>query len=96
MVCYPTCWTCGERLPDGQEEGYCPPLMSVCQRTYPLLRWVCTCGRFIAEQDICQRNVIDPGSYYGVSTECHWHCSRCGFKQGDPRLVEIGTAVAAL
>jgi hypothetical protein len=91
MVCYPTCWTCGERLPEGQEEGYCSDL---CARTYRVFRWACTCGRFLSEENICMRNVLDPGAYYGVSTEEHYHCSRCGFRQGEARLVDIGSAVA--
>ena len=57
----------------------------------PILRWSCHCGRFIAQQDICERDYRDPGTYYGVSTETHFHCSRCGMRKHEPRLVEVGS-----
>lgn len=56
----------------------------------PIMRWACTCGRFIAEAAITERTYRDPGAYYGIGTEVSYACSRCGPRDGMPRLVEIG------
>lgn len=56
----------------------------------PVLRWACTCGRFVAESAITERTYRDPGAHYGVSTDAGYACTRCGPKDGLPRLVEIG------
>lgn len=91
IFCRPRCFTCQEPLPDGIEEGWCS---DVCERTVPVLRWACTCGRFIAEDSIQSRDRLDPGSYYGVSTDTSYTCSRCGVVDAEPHLIQIGTAVA--
>lgn len=56
----------------------------------PVLRWACTCGRFVAESAITERTYRDPGAYYGVTSEVAYTCTRCGPKADLPRLVEIG------
>lgn len=90
-ICTPLCWTCSAPLPDDQWEGWCS---DVCRRTLPVFRWTCSrCGRFVAEQNICERNVPDPGSYYGADVETHHHCSRCGFVDDEPGMVQVGTVV---
>lgn len=66
--------------------------MTTADEPVPSMRWACTCGRFVAEADIQEWNVIDPGAYHGVVTEARYRCSRCGGRIGMPRLVEVGTA----
>jgi len=60
------------------------------------VRWACPCGRFIAEADIEERDVIAPYAYYGVVTEVRYLCSRCGVRDGMPRLVGIPTTTTTL
>lgn len=52
-------------------------------------RPACTCGRFVARENIYERDYRDPDAYYGVSTETHYYCSRCGMVKGEPRYVQI-------
>ena len=38
-------------------------------------RWMCPCGRFIAEAAITEETRRDPGAYHGVSTVTRYTCS---------------------
>lgn len=58
--------------------------------TYPVLRWQCRCGRFVAESAITETNHRDDSYYYGVRTETQYSCSRCGLVDDSPRLIEVG------
>jgi len=61
--------------------------------TMPVMRWQCDCGRFIAENAISSRDRIDPGAYYGVTSDSWYDCSRCGRRDTLPRLVAIAVVV---
>jgi hypothetical protein len=63
---------------------------------YPVLRWACDCGRFVAEASIKSTDYRDDNYYFGIRTESEFHCSRCGLKQGIPRLIEVGAAPLTL
>lgn len=55
------------------------------------LRWACpNCGRFVAESDIVSTDRVDPTAYYGVTPWTAVECSRCGWVEGEPRLVDVG------
>ena len=51
-------------------------------------RWMCPCGRFIAEAAITEETRRDPGAYHGVSTVTRYTCSRCGVREAMPWLIE--------
>ena len=89
IVCVARCWTCGAPLTD-KPEGWCS---YVCERTTPVLRWACTCGRFIAQSSIDETDHRDDTTYYGIRTDTRYSCSRCGTVEGEPRLVEVGTMI---
>ena len=63
---------------------------------YPVLRWACDCGRFVAEATIKSTDYRDDNYYYGIRTESTFVCSRCGVKDGIPRLVQVGAAALTL
>lgn len=48
-------------------------------------RWMCPCGRFVAESSIDERSRMWGGD---VITEATYHCSRCGTRDDLPWLVE--------
>lgn len=54
------------------------------------VRWQCpNCGRFVAQERIGEVDHVDPGAYYGISTEMWVDCPRCGRVEW-PRLVPVG------
>lgn len=58
---------------------------------YDDVRWQCDCGRFIAGESITHVDQVDPGAYYGISTDCSYECGRCGTVDRLPKLVTIAT-----
>ncbi|HEY9411142.1 MAG TPA: hypothetical protein VIP77_16300 [Jiangellaceae bacterium] len=63
------------------------------EATYNDVRFACVCGRFLAESAIRCTDRRDPSTYYGVSTDTEWDCTRCGTvtDQIMPQIVVIGT-----
>lgn len=61
------------------------------------VRWQCPRGHFVAEDDIREQDIRDPGSYYGVSTITEYTCKGCSRPEDPymyfdrPRLVEVGS-----
>lgn len=93
FICVPRCFTCGENLNEAAE-GWCSEL---CERTIPVHRWACHCGRFIAEASIETVDHRDDSSYYGIRTDWSYTCSRCGTVTDDePILVAVGSMIVPL
>ena len=53
-----------------------------------IFRWMCPCGRFIAEAAITEETRRDPGAYHGVTTITRYTCSCCGVREAMPWLIE--------
>ncbi len=54
----------------------------------PDVRWMCPCGRFVADANIESRDRVAGPT---VITETRYWCSRCGVRRDMPWLVEVGT-----
>lgn len=42
------------------------------------------CARFIAWAAITETDRIDPGAYYGISTDTRIQCTKCGEVEAEP------------
>lgn len=59
-------------------------------------RWSCpTCGRFIAAASVEEVDWRDNGAYYGVSTDIHAECKKCGRIEPDWRPTKFLLAIGA-
>lgn len=61
----------------------------IVQYDFPVLRWQCGAGHFLADASVESEDAFDPGDYYGVTSRIWATCKVCGHVE-NPRIVHVG------